>query len=446
MAGERRFWGALVLLLALSILSCSLGPTAEPTVEILSPPSGSRVALGEEVEIHYRATDEVAVVRVELEVDGRVVDLRDSPVPGGQPAITGILRWTPTTPGSHTLRVQTRNRDGEVSEPVAVSVIVEEGQQAEPTVTVNLLSPGPTVTAAPSPQATEVVLSTSTYDIANTVTLTNAGPGTASRIELWVALIRSREPYQEVLTREIEPAGSQIVQDEYYNEYALFDFTGVGPGEQAVASLTYRVQVRELSYDLSRCSGEVIRTFLGPETYVESEDELIRSLATQLADGQPNLCQTLRAIYDYVGDHVTYNQYEPKDHGAVWALEQGSGDCTEFTDATLALGRAAGIPTRFLEGVTYSAGGGSDLGQIKHDWVEAYLPGHGWVPLDPTWGRTAARRDAYFARMSPDHVVVTVGRNLSTLGGYHYYYYRHWWDGEQGQISADESWELTRVD
>ena len=259
-----------------------------------------------------------------------------------------------------------------------------------------------------------------------------------------MALIRTLQPYQKLLSSHSEPSEFEPVDDEYGNRYAQFEFRDAGPGEQVMASLTYQVRVNEPAYDLSRCEGEMLASFLEPDTSVESDDEEIRALADELAQGQANPCQTLEALYDYVREHITYTRYETADRGAAWALQHRSGDCTEFADALLALSRAEGIPARFLEGVTYREGRSADLGQTKHDWLEAYLPGQGWVPLDPTWGRFPDRRDDYFARMSADHIIVTVGRNLSILGGYHYFYYT--WSGAEVSISHQEQWSASRAD
>jgi hypothetical protein len=119
-----------VLLLTSSILACSMsiGGASKPTAEILTPPSGTQVALGEQVQVEYRASDAVAVVRVELEVGGQIVDSQNSPVREGQPSMTGVLRWTPTTPGTHILIVYAYNRERIVSDAVAVNIIVMERQ------------------------------------------------------------------------------------------------------------------------------------------------------------------------------------------------------------------------------------------------------------------------------------------------------------------------------
>ncbi len=313
-------------------------------------------------------------------------------------------------------------------------------------------TPQPTHTAPPAPSSTATLsphtqgpttLSRADYRVVERVQLTNAGPGTVERLTLWVALITSQEPYQEVLQSDVQPPDFEVVNDEHGNQYARIEYHNVGAGESVEATLSYQVRVGELAYDLALCSGEMLSAFVEPETHVESDAEEIQTLARQLTEGSTSPCQTLRALYDYVGDNISYSAYESGDRGAVWALEQGSGDCTEFADALLALSRAAGIPARFLEGVTYRAGESPEPSQIKHDWLEAYLPGHGWVPLDPTWGRFPERRDRYFARMSPDHIVVTRGRNLSMLKGYHYFYYN--WSGVDVQVSHQEAWSVSRA-
>ena len=132
-----------VLLLA-SALACSIdmGGASKPSVEILSPPSGTEVGLGEEVKVEYRATDATAVLRAELEVGGQVVDVQKSPVADGQPSLTGMLRWTATSPGSHSLIVYAYNRDRVQSEAVAVNITVVES--ATPV-------PEPTATMEPTP-------------------------------------------------------------------------------------------------------------------------------------------------------------------------------------------------------------------------------------------------------------------------------------------------------
>jgi hypothetical protein len=139
MSHHRRILFIAGVLLVASALACSIdmGGASQPTVEILAPLSGTEVGLGQEVEVKYRAADATAVLRAELEVGGQVVDVQKSPVAEGQPSLTGVLRWTATEPGSHSLVVYAYNSDRAQSEPVGVNITVVEGPTptVEPTPT-----------------------------------------------------------------------------------------------------------------------------------------------------------------------------------------------------------------------------------------------------------------------------------------------------------------------
>ena len=130
------------------------GGSQKPSVEILSPPSGAQVALGEEVQVEYRASDATAVARVDLEVGGQVMDSQNSPVSDGQPTMTGVLTWGTEEPGEYTLVVYAYNNERVASDPVGVNITVgNEGAVPGSTVTISLLMPGSTRT----PGSTETV-------------------------------------------------------------------------------------------------------------------------------------------------------------------------------------------------------------------------------------------------------------------------------------------------
>ncbi|MEW5855472.1 MAG: transglutaminase-like domain-containing protein [Myxococcota bacterium] len=70
---------------------------------------------------------------------------------------------------------------------------------------------------------------------------------------------------------------------------------------------------------------------------------------------------------------------------ATATLQSRQGDCTEHSVLLSALLKASGIPARLVDGVIAFE---SKLGY--HEWVEAYLDGEGWVPVDPTFGEPVA--------------------------------------------------------
>ncbi len=306
-------------------------------------------------------------------------------------------------------------------------------------------TPAEAATSIPvSPTAIEETQATQsqTYSVKNTVELINDGQGEASHITLWLALVQTIEPYQVVEAFSASPSTYQTVTDEHGNLFARIEFQNVPAGETRTIVMDYRVKVYQIRYDTGTCSGEQINFYTSPEMYIESNDPNITSVANSITSPAQSDCQNARAIYDYVGDQMSYSQYTLQDMGALYALNGLEGDCTEFSDLFISLNRAVGIPANFVEGVTCCTEGGYNPGEIKHDWSEVYLPGLGWSPVDATWGRFPNRRNLYFAAITPDHIIVTRGRNLETLAGYHYYYYQYWWEYSITNISSTETWSI----
>lgn len=83
---------------------------------------------------------------------------------------------------------------------------------------------------------------------------------------------------------------------------------------------------------------------------------------------------------------LTY-RFDPVDRGAGAAWENGTGDCSEFSDLFVTLARAAGIPSRSVRGWTDSAGTA-----VRHQWAEGWIPGRGWMGFDPAWGKSGSAR------------------------------------------------------
>ncbi|MES2099335.1 MAG: transglutaminase family protein [Pseudomonadota bacterium] len=71
-------------------------------------------------------------------------------------------------------------------------------------------------------------------------------------------------------------------------------------------------------------------------------------------------------------------------------LKLNSGSCRDFALLMMEAVRRLGIATRFVSGYLYDPAldGGADAGTVgagsTHAWLQAYLPGAGWVPFDPT--------------------------------------------------------------
>lgn len=298
--------------------------------------------------------------------------------------------------------------------------------------------------AADLPAAVSV-LESREYEIREHFLIKNHGPGSPSKHNLWAALIQDLPPYQEVLERSVSAQNFRTFEDEYGNLIAEFDLSGLPPGKSARVEIHYKVKVNRLAYDLAQCEGNLPSWYTSPELYIESNNPQIRSLATQLAQGKSTPCEQARAFYDYIGDNLVYT-FNGTDWGAQAALGEMGADCSEYASLMAALSRAAGIPARYLEGVLFLEPETADLARREHAWLEIYLPNIGWAPVDPTLGRSLGLREKYFAANSPDHIVVTRGRNPSALRGGSYYTHIYW-PGPSAVIKIEDfGWDIAPVE
>jgi transglutaminase-like putative cysteine protease len=288
------------------------------------------------------------------------------------------------------------------------------------------------------------IVESKAYAVQEHFLITNHGPGMPSKHNLWVALIDDQPPYQEVLERSISADKYQIFSDEYGNQMAEFDLVGLPPGESLEVEIDYQVKVNRLAYDLSHCEGDLPPFFTQPEYHIESNNPQILALSEDLSRGTKTACDRARAFYDYVGDHLVYT-YNGRNWGAQAALGEMGADCSEYTSLMIALNRAAGIPARYLEGVLYLDEPINEMAKTEHAWLEVYLPGVGWTPVDPTLGRALLFRNDYFAAYTPDHIIVTRGRNPSALRGGSYFSHIYW-PGNSAVIKIEDfHWSLSPI-
>ena len=64
-------------------------------------------------------------------------------------------------------------------------------------------------------------------------------------------------------------------------------------------------------------------------------------------------------------------------------LENPGGKCADIHSVFVALARAAGVPARELFGIRLGKKDGQDVTTWEHCWAEFFLPGYGWVLVDP---------------------------------------------------------------
>jgi formylglycine-generating enzyme required for sulfatase activity len=144
-----------------------------PEIELLSPPSGTRAYLHQEVEVESRSSDARGLSRVELWVDDAIYRVDEAE---GQTSFHVIQRWRADAVGQHRLRVQALNADGQLSQPAIISIEVIDPQLLTPT-----LGTTQTPTQTPVPDGATGVVPTQTETAPATSTATPAATPSPER-------------------------------------------------------------------------------------------------------------------------------------------------------------------------------------------------------------------------------------------------------------------------
>jgi transglutaminase-like putative cysteine protease len=89
------------------------------------------------------------------------------------------------------------------------------------------------------------------------------------------------------------------------------------------------------------------------------------------------------------------------------ALKKRKGVCQDFAHIMIAVARDWGIPTRYVSGYLHTKreAGDRSAADATHAWVEAYVPGAGWVGFDPTNNVLTGER----------HIRVAIGRDYNDV-------------------------------
>ncbi len=128
-----------------------------------------------------------------------------------------------------------------------------------------------------------------------------------------------------------------------------------------------------------------VKKYIQSDFWIPSNDRKVRTLAAQITKGKRGILQKARAVYDWTVDNTRRDPNVPGcGLGNVEAtLASRSGKCADISSVFVALARAAGVPSREVFGLRLGEPGQTDVTDGHHCWAEFYLPGTGWVPVDP---------------------------------------------------------------
>ncbi len=114
-------------------------------------------------------------------------------------------------------------------------------------------------------------------------------------------------------------------------------------------------------------------------------DGKVRDIALKVTAGKKGTLEKARAVYDWVVENL---RRDPHVRGCGLGdvevtLAKRSGKCADISSVFVAVARAAGVPAREVFGLRLGKKDKEDITGGYHCWAEFYLPGYGWVPVDP---------------------------------------------------------------
>ena len=206
-------------------------------------------------------------------------------------------------------------------------------------------------------------------------TLQNKTNRLVTNAEFWAHAPVKQTPTQHC--SQIESSyPHELIADSFGNQILYFTFDEFPPYATSIIAVKTELL---LSNTLNSLATPDLQTFLSPEKYIESDNPELHRLAQTLKAATP--FKTAENIFNWVAGNIRYAGYLQKARGALYALQNKKGDCTEFMYLFAALCRANNIPARGIGGYICTQNRILKPGDY-HNWAEFYLDG-AWRISDP---------------------------------------------------------------
>ncbi len=199
---------------------------------------------------------------------------------------------------------------------------------------------------------------------------------------------------QTVRWLRLSPHAWRVRTDVHGERVASASVAALAPGDATTFSWIASVEIAEERHapDVAATRAPPppdVRRYLADGPLFRLSSDAVRAAADGVrraaSDGSP--LAIVRAAAAYVRGHVDY-VCEGGWDAAPTVLARGTGSCTEATYAFVAICRRLGVPARWIGGtMRRRVPSGRDLDTMFHRMAEVWIPGHGWLPVEPTRGR-----------------------------------------------------------
>ncbi len=220
-------------------------------------------------------------------------------------------------------------------------------------------------------------------------------------------MLRPRDSYDQLLlaTRLAifpEPASLRWIHDVFGNCVAIAHFAE-RTTELRVESiirldhtprnaLDFAIEEHAQIYPFSYSAEEMPDLLRSIERQYPDPDHVLERWARQFlrGEGPTDTHELLSAMTFAIKRDFTYRtRDESGTQDPLETLRNGSGSCRDFALLMMEAARALGLAARFVSGYLYNPGTDGEQhvgGGATHAWMQVYVPGAGWLEMDPTNG------------------------------------------------------------
>jgi len=194
--------------------------------------------------------------------------------------------------------------------------------------------------------------------------------------------------------REVEPIGLPFREEvEDGQRVAVFKFDSLKPHEGRIFGWKALIESRSIKYnfvpldleEIPSLDGELQKRYLVDDDDLAMDTETVRRAASEAIGKERNFLRQMISIRNYVYDRLSYG-IKPKIDRPDIVLERGIGSCGEYVGVLLGLARLNGIACRTIGRykcpATPEQQGVPLIPDFNHVWLEFYIPGFGWVPME----------------------------------------------------------------
>ncbi len=255
----------------------------------------------------------------------------------------------------------------------------------------------------------------------------NRGRGNIYDTKIFFAIPRNLTT-QKIKDIKFYPESPVIKKDFYGEKIAIFKIDTLKEREIREFKMEVDATIFEVFYfvvpekikSLKSIPDSIKKKYLLDEDKLMINDSFIKSSVKKAVGKEKNPYWMARRIFNYIIENMEYERVGGWDVAPL-ILKRGKGSCSEYSYVMISMLRSVGIPARYV-GSVVRIGDNASIDRVFHRWVEVYLPGAGWLPVDPSGGDSPYKRvrALKFGHISPSYLITTHGGGNSEYMEWNY--------------------------